>query len=122
MDADFYLASQDGYRLQQPRACWRLKPLSSPNAAELLLVQIDPPLIGQPFGLGGDDIHQLILAPKYVGQSLTPITQWPAPIHVSRYLGPPGTIPDLLPANAIELIAWAELHPTRPAAEGGNPG
>ena len=49
-----------------------------------MLVQIDPPIVGQEFGLGAQDVNVLILAPRLEGYSLFPISNWPCPVHCVR--------------------------------------
>jgi hypothetical protein len=61
--ADFYLASTEGSDMEEPRSCWRLKRIRTDNRDDLLLVKIDPPLVGQKHGLGGRDIDFVLLAP-----------------------------------------------------------
>ena len=47
-----------------------------------MLVKIDPPLVGQQFGLGPKDVDMLVLAARLEGQTLFPVTEWPCPVYV----------------------------------------
>ena len=107
---DFILASSEGYNLESPRKCWKIKQLKTPTRNDLLLIRIDPPLIGQKYGIGESDIEYLIVATRHKGSSLFHITEWPVYVHVARLLVD-------LPIDKIDLqktdyetIAWAELY------------
>ncbi len=109
---DFYLASTEGYDLEEPRKCWKIRRLSTPDRDDLLLIRIDPPLIGQKYGLGGRDIDRVIVASRHKGHTLFPITEWPVYVHVVRLLVDLPENRSELQANEFESIAWAELYKT----------
>jgi hypothetical protein len=111
-EPDFYLASTEGYDLEEPRRCWRVKQLTTDSRNDLLLVKIDPPLIGQKYGLGGRDIDLVLIAPRQQGGSLFPINEWPLYVHVARLLIENPEDRDTLHPNEFESIAWAELYRT----------
>ena len=112
---DFYLASSEGYGLERPRRCFPVRRLQGDRRGDLLLVRIEPPLLGQPFGLGNRDIDEIIIATRHVGESLFPIQRWPAYVHVARVLVPiQGRI--VIHDNEMESIAWAELYQAEDAA------
>lgn len=115
-DPDFFLASSDGYRLEEPRSCRRIKRVSSDSRNDLLLVKIEPPLIGQPYGLGGRDIDMLLVATRHKGDSLFPIKKWPVFVHVARLLIANPEEREQIHDNEFESIAWAELYATKAAA------
>lgn len=107
---DFFLASSEGYDMATPRRCWSIKRLATPKRNDLLLVRIDPPLIGQKYGLGGRDIDEVIVATRHQGDSLFPVKQWPAFVHVARPLIENPAERDQLDDAELESIAWAELY------------
>jgi hypothetical protein len=109
---DFYLASTEGYDLYQPRSCKRIRPIASDSRTYMLLIEIDPPLIGQKYGLGGRDISLVIIAPRHKGGSLFPIADWPTYVHVARPLIENVESRDTVGDNELELIAWAEIYRT----------
>lgn len=111
-EPDFYLASTEGYDLEEPRRCWRVKQLTTDGRNDLLLVKIDPPLIGQKYGLGGRNIDLVLIAPRQEGASLFPINEWPLYVHVARLLIENPEDRDTLHADEFESIAWAELYKT----------
>ena len=113
---DFFLASSEGYRLEEPRSCKRIKRVRSDNRDDLLLVKVEPPLIGQPYGLGGRDIDTLLVATRHEGDSLFPINKWPVFVHVARLLIENPESREQIHDNEFESIAWAELYATEAAA------
>ena len=111
----FYLASSEGYGLDTPRRCQTIKRLASEHRNDLLLISIDPPMIGQPYGLGDEDIGEVVIATRHQGASLFPIVEWPVFVHVARLLVPyEGQ--DRIRTDELEVIAWAELYDTEEAA------
>ena len=109
---EFYLASSEGYGMEEPRSCWRLERLASAKRDDLLLIKIDPPLPGQKYGLGGHDLDRVLVATRHDGASLFPIKEWPVFVHVARLLS---NIPQEhrpLREEDFESIAWAELYKT----------
>jgi hypothetical protein len=115
MTTDFYLASSEGYSIESPRRCRAIKRIRGEHRDDYLLIEIDPPLIGQGFGLGERDIDQVIVATRHEGASLFPIKRWPVYVHVARlvvrYEGQ-----DVVRNDEIESIAWAALYATEEAA------
>lgn len=116
INPDFYLASSEGYGLESPRGCKRVKRMISTSQNDLMLIEIDPPLIGQKYGLGGRDINHVIISPRHQGSSLFPISEWPTFVHVARPLIDNIENCDVLAENEFELIAWAEIYQTEEEA------
>ncbi len=98
--------------MEEPRRCWRLKRLATGQRDDLLLVRIEPPLLGQKYGLGGRDIDLVILAPRHRGASLFPVSEWPVYVHVARLLVDDPENRERLDSNDMEEIAWAEVYRT----------
>lgn len=111
MSPDFFLGSTevDG-DLARVRSCWRKGRLECPHGAGCLAVTADPPIIGQPFGLGGSDITDIIVSPHYEGDSLFPITQYPVHVYIYRALRPEVFEGKPWSEDDIEMIAWGELY------------
>jgi len=77
-----------------------------------MLIDIEPALSGQRFGLGATDITQLIISARHRGQTLYPISEWPFFVYVgvrSRKEISEMTFPD--PAEARPFSA-ASLFPS----------
>jgi hypothetical protein len=107
---DFYLSSTEQYDLEQPRRCWRVKRFPTDwRADDLLLVKIDPPVIGQGYGLGRRDIDLVVLATRHRGRTLFPISEWPIYVHVARPLIESPELRERVDPDELELIAWAQL-------------
>ncbi|MGH8489621.1 MAG: enhanced serine sensitivity protein SseB C-terminal domain-containing protein, partial [Gammaproteobacteria bacterium] len=49
---DFYLTSSEGYGLEEIRACYKRQRLLGSHPDGYMLCEIDPPILGQPYGLG----------------------------------------------------------------------
>ena len=98
--------------MEEPRQCWRIKRVATDQRDDLLLVKMNPLLIGQKFGLGEQDIDKIVLAPRHVRASLFPINEWPVFVHVARSLvDNPESFLRFGQAD-LESIAWAELYKT----------
>ena len=118
-DPDFYLISSEGYGLESPRRCWRLKPLRLATRDDLLLVRVEPAVIyrdrnGIEFQLG-----QIALAARHVGYSISSINEWPFYVHVAKLNRADVPVDGFLNADDVETIAWAELYPTEETANAG---
>jgi hypothetical protein len=101
--------------MEEPRRCFAVRRVRGDKRDDYLVVRIEPPVVGQPFGLGGQDIDHVILATRHVGESLFPIQRWPVFVHVARPLVPiEGR--DMLHDGELESIAWAEIYQTEDAA------
>jgi hypothetical protein len=113
---DFYLVSIEGYREGEPRSCKRIKRMRSDHRDDFLLIRVEPPLIGQSFGLGGEDIDTLAVATKHVGASLFPINEWPIYVYVLRLLIENPEEREQVHDNEFECIDWAALYRTEEEA------
>lgn len=109
---DFYLTSSEGYGLKGPRRGWRVKRVATDDRDDLLLVKIDPPLLGQKYGQGSRDIDLVLVVTRHEGASLFPVIEWPVFVHVIRPLIADPEHRDTLRKDEHESIAWAELYLT----------
>ena len=110
-------AGEDRGDLARPRACRVRGHLRHWAHRECLLVHVDPPVIGQPFGLGGQDIDELVLSPRHRGAVLEPPSEWPLYVFVLRSLDG-DVVRDLAIScpEQIEIISWAKLFRTEDEA------
>jgi hypothetical protein len=60
------------------------------DGRECVLVEIDPPVIGQPFGLGDQDVFDLVLVPRQRGGPFAPPSDHPVAVLAYRILSPSG--------------------------------
>ena len=111
-EPDFYLASTEGYGMEAPRRCWRVKRLANDSRDDLLLIRIEPPLLGQKYGLGGRDIDLVLVATRHQGASRFPISEWPVYVHVARPLINAPEARETIHPNEYQSIAWGELYRT----------
>ena len=82
-----------------------------------MVVASAPPLVGQEYGLGGEDISSVLLSPRHKGHSLFPITAWPEFVFVARFLDEPIPVSGMVADDQVELILWGVLHRTKAEAE-----
>jgi len=109
---DFDLASTESYEMEEPRQCWRVRRMETEKRDDLLLVKIDPPLIGQKYGLGARDPDLVLIATRHRDESLFPIATWPVYVHVALPLIADRQVHDKLKDSQIQSIAWATLYQT----------
>jgi len=110
---DFYIASSEGYDMQEPREAWFIERVKTQYHDDWMWVAINPPIIGQKYGLGGKDIDTVMILPRHKGMSLFPPNEWPLCVYVVRLLVSPWALDDMVPEGSYECIAWAELYKTR---------
>jgi hypothetical protein len=84
-----------------------------------MLVAIEPPVIGQPYGPGGEDIYYLLLATRFQGQTLFPISEWPPSVYVARLLNKSIIDQREFDYTQTQLIDWGVLYPTYDDAPSG---
>jgi hypothetical protein len=109
---DFYLAAAEYEPLRAPRACTAVGRLRDQIRDDYMLIEIDPLLNGQMFGLGSKDISLLILSTRHKGLTLFPIMEWPCFVYVTRILDVEILECRSFESNQVELIAWAMLYQT----------
>jgi hypothetical protein len=114
---DFFLDPTEDGNLRELRACWVRGRLKDDRGTEYLVVAIAPPLVGQEYGLGGEDISSVLLSPRHKGHSLFPITAWPEFVYVARFLDEPIPVSATVTDDQVELILWGVLHRTKTEAE-----
>ena len=118
----FFIASSE-YPLPCVLYAARKRRMKCGKRKDFVLVDVDPPISASMFegkeARVTGDIRQLILAARFAGCSLSPITDWPCYVHV--------LVPCFDTCGAHEFKMqdvyhwiWAELYTTREAAEQGN--
>ena len=111
---DFYLTAAGEYGpLADVRACSAGDRLQDDYRDDYMKIAIEPPLIGQPFGLGQNDISELLIAARWKGFSLYPVNQWPLSVYVIRIIDPSILQEKYFRKDQVQLIAWAMLYKTR---------
>lgn len=112
---DFYWVSSDGSPLDAVRQCYKERRLSYRGERELLLCEIDPPWIGQPLGLGGEDLERVVFTHRHRGYSLFSISDWPAYVHVGRLLADLPRDAFAVAESDVAFFQWAELYSSSPS-------
>jgi hypothetical protein len=108
----FLSAAGENEGLTSPRACWEKGRLKDQVRDDHMLVEIEPPLIGQNYGLGSKDITNLILSARHAGSSVFQVKEWPCHIYVARILDDTITKTLTFTRNQVEIIAWGMLFRT----------
>jgi hypothetical protein len=107
---DFFLTTAGEFEpLSEPRACRQRARLRDELRNDYMLVDIDPPLPGQRFGLGGSDVTSLVVSSRHRGQTLYPVSEWPSHVYVARLVDNKIPSESALSKGQVELIAWGTL-------------
>lgn len=112
--ADFYL-SLDSRVITNSIACFKRKKLVGVNSEGYLLCDIKPEIMGQPYGLGAENIKQLMFACRHKGATLFPVSEWPMNVHVAISLVDSIEQVDYIDEAKIKLMWWGILSKTKPA-------
>jgi hypothetical protein len=83
---------------------------------DYMLVEVDPAIIGQRYGLGDQDITNLIVSARYRGSTLFPVSEWPCHVYIARILDQSIIKKLAFTKDQVELIAWGMIFPTAEAA------
>lgn len=110
-EPDFFLASCESHQLENPRRCKVIRSVKTQSRDDLQLIQVDPPIVGQNYGLGACDIDIVLIAARYREDSVLTVEKWPVFVHVARLLVDAEAC-DVLGEEDYESIAWAELYET----------
>lgn len=116
---DFFLTTAGEYEpLTAPHACWQRERLHDELRDDYMLVDIEPSLPGQHFGLGAADVTTLVIGARHRGQTLYPISEWPSHVYVARLVNNRVPSTNALSGGQVELIAWGVICPSLEEASG----
>jgi hypothetical protein len=104
---DFYLTSSENYNPQKFNACYKERRFLDAGQDDHMLCEIDPPIVGQSYGLPNQLIHRVVLTSRQADDSVFSINEQPNYVHVSRLTR---DIPDdqfVIAQEGIEPIGWA---------------
>jgi hypothetical protein len=113
----FYLASRETAAPFGPIKCFVEERLAVEGRDDYLRVRIEPPIIGQPYGLGDKDIEDVVLATRYADTTLHPISEWPMTVFVCRIINDKIRHSGKASAKDLEVILIGELYRTLAEAE-----
>jgi hypothetical protein len=113
-EPDFFLTAAGEVMgdLATVRACLAEARLRDAIRDDHMLVEIDPPLIGQAYGLGGQDIAYLILSARFQGSTLFPVKEWPCHVFISRILDSNIMTSLVFAKEQVEIVGWGMIFPT----------
>ena len=94
------------------RACWIKGRLRDGGRDDYMLIDVEPPVVGQPFGLGDEDINQLIISTRHQGYTLFPVTEWSSSVYIARILDPSILETKSFSKDQVALIGWGEIFRT----------
>jgi hypothetical protein len=115
---DFFLTSSEGYNLEKVRACYKRTRLLGNHFDGYMLCDIDPPMVGQPYGLGEKDIHEIIIASRHQGHSIFSINKWPAYVHVALLKNDAvRNNKFIITEDDTDHIGWAEIYDSLESAK-----
>lgn len=89
-----------------PRTCHLIAPINVGNRNDCWVAEVDPPFIGQPFGLGAKDIDRVIVASKWDGISLFDENRIDIPVYVVHIRDPSVTTNRSLGSEEVEVMFW----------------
>ncbi len=111
---DFYLTTAGEYRpLALPRACSAVERFQDGIRDDYMLVEIEPPLAGRECRLPQQEVvSQLLLASKWRGLTLFPVSKWPMPVYVMVILDETIMEAKSFRPHQVRMIAWGTLYET----------
>jgi hypothetical protein len=112
----FYLASAESIPTLAPRECFIEERLAVEGRDDYLRVRIEPPIIGQPYGLEDKDIEDVVLATRWKGATLHPVGKWPMHVFVCRIIDEEIRGSGKASPGDLEVILIGDLCPTRDEA------
>lgn len=107
----YYLSSLESIRFEKVRECRLVKKLTFDTGKNCALVKLDPPVLGQPWGVPGD-LDFFIIATRHKGAELFPISEFPCFVHIARLLKDEAMQKSVIVASDLETVAWGELYRT----------
>lgn len=114
---DFFMSTAGEYSpLAAPRACWERARLRDAVRDDYMLIEIEPALKDQRFGLGDIDVTRLILSTRLPRRTLFPVSEWPSYVYVARIVDDTVLDTGMFTRGQVELIAWGTLFRTREEA------
>jgi hypothetical protein len=112
----FLSAAGESIELAKPRECWEINRMRIAARDDYMLISMEPPY-RQPLGIGYRDIYKLIIATRFKGYSLYPITSWPCDVSVFLTTGENIAAASDFKPDQIQCVAWAMLFRTLAEAE-----
>jgi len=112
----FLSAAGESIELAKPRECWEIKRMRDAVRDDYMLISMEPPY-RESQGIGYRDIYQLVIAARFKGYSLYPITEWPCHVYVFASANPNIDAENEITPDQVRMVAWAMLFRTLAQAE-----
>jgi len=112
----YYLSSLESVIFESTRRCRFIKKLKFDTGKECALVEIEPPVIGEQFGIR-DDIKYVVLANRHEGSLLFPINEFPCFVFITRPLLDDIFDIEVITKDDLQIMAWGELYKTASDAD-----
>jgi hypothetical protein len=111
---DFFLSATAEVRgdLAVPRSCWAKGRLKDDLRDDYMLVEVEPPVIGQEYGLVSTNIGEVLILSRHQGSSLFPVSEWPCDVYVARKLDDAIAETSVIAKGQVELIVWGRIYRT----------
>lgn len=111
----FYLTSLESDIFAEVRRCHVSDHRTLSNGKAALLVQLDPPVIGQYFN-EGRDLSDFVLVSRVLTQSLDHIRRFPCSVHIALLQDGAPAVPMIDPQD-LSVVAWGDLYQSREDAQ-----
>ena len=112
IDSDFYLSSTESTTFSLPRLCKIVKRLKDRHGNFGAWIEVEPPVPGQLFFQGANDISNFAIFPRFEGSSLFPVNEWPLRVYICRFICSVSKELTSVGPDDVELTAWGEIYPT----------
>ena len=107
----FFLVSTELRDPYEPRACHTITRLRSELRDDMALVEVLPPLPRHVYDTA-EELGQLILAPRFAGDTLFPTASRPVPVYVCRLNEKAAIQGDTIRASDLTILDWGEVRRT----------
>lgn len=104
----YYLSSLDSVLFEPVRRCVAISHTVLSSGQDALVVQVEPPVCGQPFD-SREDLITLLLVARFAGSSVRMIEGFPCFVYIIRNVFEAGQAIDAAAATK-NTIGWGELY------------
>ena len=114
----FFLTSTEARPTLVPRKCWIVERLWSNERQEnFLRIHIQPPIAGSPIGIDQELLDEVVIATRYKGTSLSPISELPVTVFVCYIINRNILNSGRVSSKDLQIILIGEIYTTMADAE-----
>lgn len=113
-DLVYFLSSLDSELLKQVRKCSFIDQVFFDSGKKCALARVEPPIIGQPFGIL-EDIDKIIITNRHEGEDVYDVVEFPCFVFVC--IPTVDTLSEIQTKDDLRILAWGELYRTYSDAE-----